>query len=87
MIASPVVRRNHGKLIWRDNNFRISSRQINGANGATFAYDADSLMTGAGAMTLTRDSQNGLLTSTALGDVSDTIGYNGFGELKVELGE
>src|SRR5206468_1779088 len=47
-----------------DNNFRITSRSINGGNAIDFQYDNDSLLIGAGDMTLNRDPQNGLLTGT-----------------------
>jgi hypothetical protein len=63
-----------------DNDFRIMSLSVNG-NPINFSYDADSLLTQAGDLTLTRDPQrNGLLTGTALGNESETFGYNGFGE-------
>ena len=38
-------------------------------------------MTQAGSLTLSRNAQNGLLTGTTLGSVSDTQSYNGFGEV------
>jgi len=64
-----------------DNDFRVSSRSVNGANTASFAYDADSLLTTAGDATLTRDPVNGLLTGTSIGVVTDSYTYNGFGEV------
>lgn len=63
-----------------DNDFRVVSRSVNGAHAVNFTYDKDSLLTGAGAETLTYDPANGLLTGTALGGVADTYSYNGFGE-------
>ncbi|HMV50386.1 MAG TPA: RHS repeat-associated core domain-containing protein, partial [Blastocatellia bacterium] len=45
-----------------------------------FTYDNDNLLTGAGALAITRQAQNGLVTGTTLGSVADTRGYNGFGE-------
>jgi RHS repeat-associated protein len=63
-----------------DNFFRLSSQSVNGANTVNYTYDNDSLLTGAGNLTLTRNAQNGLLTGTTLGNVTDTIGYNGFAE-------
>ena len=47
----------------------------------SFAYDADALLTGAGSLTLTRNVQNGLLTSSALGGVTDSWSYNNLAEL------
>ncbi len=63
-----------------DNNFRVTGISINSGNTITYVYDNDGLMTGAGALTLTRSPQNGLLTGTTLGSVSDTRTYNSFGE-------
>lgn len=64
-----------------DNDFRVTSQRVNGANAVTFIYDADSLLTNAGNMTLTRDAQNGFLTGTVLGTVTDAYDYSAFGEL------
>ncbi|HET9531618.1 MAG TPA: RHS repeat-associated core domain-containing protein [Blastocatellia bacterium] len=64
-----------------DNNFRIASQSVNGANTINFAYDNDDLLTAAGSLTLTRNAQNGLITGTTLGSVTDSRSYNGFGEL------
>jgi len=63
-----------------DNNLRLTSRTINGANTQNFTYDADDLLTQAGALTLQRDTQNGLITGTTLGTVSDTRSFTSFGE-------
>ena len=41
-------------------------------------YDADDLIVGAGALTLSRSAQNGLITGTALGNVRDTWTYDAF---------
>ena len=64
-----------------DNDFRLVSLSVNGANPIAYQYDADSLLIEAGDLTLNRDAQNGLLTNTTLGNVSDSLSYNGFGEL------
>lgn len=42
-------------------------------------YDADGLLTRAGALTLTRDAANGLATAAAVGTVSTTYTYDRFG--------
>ena len=47
-----------------------------------FRYDSDGLLTGAGALTLTRDPQNGLLTGSTLGSLTTSQGYTGYGERK-----
>jgi RHS repeat-associated protein len=64
-----------------DNNFRIASEGVNSATAIAFQYDDDSLLTGVGNLTLIRNAQNGLLTGTTLGNVTDAIGYNSFGEI------
>lgn len=63
-----------------DNNFHRTSISVNGANAIAYSYDLDSLLTGVGSLTLSRNAQNGLLTGSALGGVSDKFSYNGFGE-------
>ena len=64
-----------------DSDLRIASQTVNGADTVAFTYDNDGLLTQAGAMTLTPDAQNGLLRSTSLGTVTDTLDYNTLGEL------
>lgn len=63
-----------------DNFFRVKSLSVNGANPVSFGYDDDGLLVQAGDLTLARDSLNGRLTGTTLGNVSDSWTYNGFGE-------
>jgi RHS repeat-associated protein len=64
-----------------DNGFRVTSQNVNGANTINFTYDNDDLLTAAGSLTLTRDSQNGLITATTVGNVTDSRNHNGFAEL------
>jgi len=64
-----------------DNNFGITSQNINGANTISFGYDNDSLLTTAGSLTISRNAQNGLITGTTLGTVADSRAYSTFGEL------
>ncbi len=45
-----------------DNNFRVSSEQINGGNSVTFLYDDDGFLTNAGALTIQRDPATGLIS-------------------------
>jgi len=52
-----------------------------GATAISYAYDADGLLTGAGAETLTRDAASGLPVGTSLGAVTTSSAYNEFGEL------
>lgn len=67
-----------------DNNFRVTSLSVNGANSINLTYDNDSLLTGVGTLTLTRDAQNGLLTGTTIGGatgIKDTLSYNSLAEV------
>jgi RHS repeat-associated protein len=64
-----------------DNNFRVVSQSVNNTNTINFTYDNDDLLTAAGALTFTRQAQTGLISGTALSNVSDTRTYNGFAEL------
>lgn len=71
-----------GSATWTyDNNFRTTSRTLNGANGTAFGYDADDLATAVGSLTLSRNPQNGLLTSTTLGNVTASLSYSAFAEV------
>ena len=63
-----------------NNDLRLESLSVNGAC-INLGYDADSLLTQAGSLTLTNDPQDGNLTGTTLGNESETFTYNDFGEL------
>jgi RHS repeat-associated protein len=70
-----------GSVSWtNDNSFRITGISINGGNAIAYQYDNDSLITKAGDLTLTRSAQNGFLTGSTLGNVTDAWTYNSFGE-------
>ena len=62
-----------------DNDFRVSSDSVNGASSIAVQYDADSLRTQVGGLSLTRSAQTGLIAATALGSVADSLNYDGFG--------
>ncbi len=70
---------NASLLYGYDNSFRVTSESAAGST-ISFGYDSDSLLTSAGALTLTRNPGNGLLTGTTLGSVTDSWTYNTFGE-------
>ena len=55
--------------------------RVNGQVTADYAYDADGLITSASALTVTPDAVTGLLSSTTLGDVSDSYSWTSFAEL------
>jgi RHS repeat-associated protein len=63
-----------------DNDLRLTSRTVNGAQPIAFQYDPDGLLRQAGDLTISRDATNGFITSTTLGNVADAWSYNGFGE-------
>jgi RHS repeat-associated protein len=63
-----------------DSDFRVSSLSVNGGSPVVLQYDADSLLTKAGDLTLSRDVQNGLLTGSTLGSITDSWNYNGLAE-------
>jgi len=58
-----------------DDNLRVVAE-----NGVSYGYDNDSLLVRAGDLTLGRDPQNGFLTGTSIGILSDAYLYNTFGE-------
>lgn len=63
-----------------DKNFRVVSQWL-GNQGDYFVYDNDGLLTNAGALTLSRNAQNGLITATSLASVSDSYSHNTYGEI------
>ena len=64
-----------------DDNLWVTRQTVNGADTVGFTYDKDGLLTGAGALILSRSPQNGLLTGSSLGGVSERLAYDGYGEL------
>uniref|UniRef100_UPI003EBB1330 RHS repeat-associated core domain-containing protein n=1 Tax=Arhodomonas sp. AD133 TaxID=3415009 RepID=UPI003EBB1330 len=60
--------------------FWLTEETVNG-NPVTFDYDDDGLLTQAGALGLTRDTDHGLVTATSLATLTGSRGYNAFGEL------
>jgi YD repeat-containing protein len=61
-------------------DFNVTELKVNGLSPIAFQYDNDQLLTQAGSLILTRNAQNGMLTGTALGSLTDSYSYNGFGE-------
>jgi RHS repeat-associated protein len=76
--SGPVAGSVHVTL---DGDFRVASESINGGNTVILQYEPDGLLKQAGDLLLSRDSQNGRLMGTTLGSVTDTVGYNGSGEV------
>ena len=46
------------------------------------ALDDDGLLVSAGSLAISRDAQNGMMTGSTIGNVTDSVAYNGFGELQ-----
>ncbi|MEW6774692.1 MAG: putative Ig domain-containing protein [Bdellovibrionota bacterium] len=64
-----------------NNDLLVSFLSVN-ADSIPLTYDDDSLLIGAGTLSIARDPVTGLITSTALGGVTDSRDYNSFGELQ-----
>ena len=67
-----------------NDDLNVSGIAFNGA-GVAYQYDGDGLLTNAGAMSLRRDAQNGLLTNATLDTIRDYRVFNGFGEIRSYL--
>jgi RHS repeat-associated protein len=63
-----------------DNNLRMTSQSVNGSP-VPFQYDSDGLLTQAGGLTISRNAQNGLLTSAMVGTVTTSWTYDSLGQL------
>ncbi|MBL0122657.1 MAG: hypothetical protein IPP88_07950 [Betaproteobacteria bacterium] len=63
-----------------NNDLRVTTETVNAANSVSFTYAADGLLSGAGSLALTRNAQNGLLTGSTLGSVTDSLTYNTLAE-------
>ena len=66
-----------------DAELRLGSLSVNGASPVAFQYDADGMLTHAGALTLSRNAQNGLVTGTTLSTVADAFVFDGLGEVSL----
>ena len=64
-----------------NNDFRVASESVNGANSVTFGYDNDGLLTSVDGLTIVRDPTNGLISDTTLGQVTDHRTYDSYGDL------
>jgi RHS repeat-associated protein len=65
-----------------DNNFRVATELVNGANSVSLGYDDDGLLLSAGLLTVVRDPMNGTVSTATVGTVASTYQYTTFGELK-----
>jgi RHS repeat-associated protein len=65
-----------------DADFRLATEAVTGGQSITFQYDADSLLTVAGALTIMRSPSTGFVTGTTLGGVTDSRTFDSFGNQK-----
>ena len=64
-----------------DADFRLSQEKVNGASAIAFSYDADNLLTQAGALSLTRSASDGAVTTTTLAGATTVTAYSQQGEI------
>ena len=70
----------NGRVDWAyDADFRIRNLVVDTNFSVPFAYDADGLVTNAGALALQWNATNKLLQGTALGNINDSWQYNSHG--------
>ena len=67
-----------------NNDFRVATELVNGANSVAFGYDNDGLLTSVDGLSITRDLTNGLITDTALAQVTNHRTYDSFGMLSTD---
>src|SRR5258707_2339653 len=53
-----------------DNNFRVTKQKINTTDSVTFSYDKDGWLKKAGALSIGRSSQSGLVTADTVGNIT-----------------
>jgi YD repeat-containing protein len=71
-----------GSVSWTyDNDFRLASESVNGANAVAFGYDNDGMLTSTDGLSLARDPVNGFITDTTLSQVTDHRAYDSYGKL------
>ncbi|HXI32501.1 MAG TPA: IPT/TIG domain-containing protein [Gemmatimonadales bacterium] len=70
-----------GAINWTYNSSLRPASEAVGGSSVPLAYDNDGLLVSSGALTLTRDPQNGFVSSSAVGSVNDAYTYNSFGEV------
>jgi RHS repeat-associated protein len=64
-----------------NNDFRVATELVNGANSISYGYDNDGLLTSVDGLSLFRDPVNGLISDTTLSSVTDHRTYNDLGLL------
>jgi RHS repeat-associated protein len=77
--GSPVLGR---VSLTYDNDFRVTTSQVNGRHTVNYEYDADGLLISSGFLALNYHPQTGFLTDTRLGDLTTQRVYNSFAEME-----
>ena len=65
-----------------NNDLRLTSQTVGGTGAIAFGYDADGLLTSAGALTLTRDFLNGFLSLARIGNITESYTYDPYGDMQ-----
>jgi RHS repeat-associated protein len=63
-----------------DDEFRVKTEAVNGGPAASYSFDPDGQLIGAGALTIARNPANGLITGLSAGTTTTTITPTAFGE-------
>src|SRR5207249_3161878 len=70
-----------GTVSWTyDSDFRPATTTVNGSS-VSYQYDPDSLLVGAGSLSIDREAATGRMSGTTAGAVATSSGYNSYGEL------
>lgn len=71
-----------GLVSWSyDGDFRVASAMVTGGAAVAYSYDADSLLVGAGALSIVREPATGRVSTTMLGAVQTSSAYDAMGDL------
>ena len=66
-------------MVYND-DLMVTSQSVNDGNNVSYGYDDDGLLVTAGSLTISRNTQNGMMTRSSIGGVADSVTYNSFGE-------
>jgi len=64
-----------------NDQFLIAEKKVNGANSVSLSYDNDSLLTGIGSLTISRDPLNGLISGSSLTNITTNNSYTTYAEI------
>lgn len=66
---------------------RVTSDSVNGETSVPYSYDDDGLLVGAGPLSVERNVQSGVLSSTSVGGVADTVTYDQYAQVDTYTAE